>query len=326
VTSYDVAELAGVSQSAVSRCFKPGASVSKKMRQRVMKAVETLGYQPNAIARGLITRRSNIVAVIVSNFSVYPEVLGSLSREFSEQGIRVLLFTLSHESDVRDIIMQVLQYRVDGVVAAAHLDSDEVAAFRKRRVPLVFFNRVYRDAEVSSVACDQWAGERALVDLLLQHPDHKRFALVRGPEDSAVAVQRSKGALAALKQRGVTRVQTIPGDFTYDAGWDAALSLWSRKTRPDAILCANDTMAFGVLDALRHELSVPVPESVSVVGFDGARPGRWASFALTTVRQPVEQMAKAAVSLLLERIEEPALGPEQRTFPGELVAANTHRT
>ncbi len=101
VTSYDVARQAGVSQSAVSRCFKPGASVSKKMRARVMKVAEDLGYQPNAIARSLITRRSNMVAVVISQQTnlYYPEVLVQLSQRFSERGVRVLLFTLEHESD-----------------------------------------------------------------------------------------------------------------------------------------------------------------------------------------------------------------------------------
>ena len=129
VTSYDVARHAGVSQSAVSRCFKPGASVSKKMRERVMTAVKELGYTPNAIARGLITRRSNMVAVIVSNLNFYPEVVSELSARFTERGVHVLLFTLDHESDVSRTLEQVWQYQVDGVVAAAHLSPQEIAIF-----------------------------------------------------------------------------------------------------------------------------------------------------------------------------------------------------
>ena len=289
-----------------------------------MKAVDELGYQPNAIARGLITRRSNIVAVIVSNLSVYPEVLSALSREFSERGVRVLLFTISRESDVRDIIMQVLQYQVDGVVTAAHLDFSEVELFKRRGIPLVFFNRSYTDYGVSSVMCDQWGGEKVLVDLLLDN-EHTNFAVIAGPADSVIATQRTEGALRALKQRGIKRIASVAGDYGYDSGWQAALTLWRRKTQPSAILCANDMMAFGVLDALRYELGVQVPQDVSVVGFDGTRAGRWASFGLTTIRQPVEQMAAAAVSLLLERVEEPGLGPEQRLFPGELIEGGTHR-
>jgi DNA-binding LacI/PurR family transcriptional regulator len=173
--------------------------------------------------------------------------------------------------------------------------------------------------------CDQLGGEKVLVNLLLADPSHKKFAVVAGPEDSVIATQRSEGAQRALRQHGINRVTTVAGDYSYGSGWDAAVSLWARKTRPDAIVCANDMMAFGVLDALRYELDADVPTDVSVVGFDGTRPGRWASFALTTVRQPVEQMAAAAVSLLLERVEEPGLGPEQRLFPGELVHGKTHR-
>ena len=325
VTSYDVAALAEVSQSAVSRCFKPGASVSKKMRERVMKAVDELGYQPNAIARGLITRRSNIVAVIVSNLTVYPEALTAISRELSENGIRVLLFTLTRESDVRDVIMQVLQYQVDGVVAAAHLSESEVDIFRKRAVPLVFFNRVHGNSYTNSVICDQVGGETALVDLLTSRGSHRRFALVTGPDDSPLANQRKEGALSALQSKGVGKVRIVSGDYSYDSGWNAGLQLFKGRSHPDAIICANDMMAFGVLDALRHELGVRVPQEASVVGFDGARPARWASFSLTTFRQPVDQMAAAAASMLLERIDEPGLGPEQRVFPGQLIEGRTHR-
>ncbi len=109
VTSYDVAHHTGVSQSAVSRCFKPGASVSKKMRARVMKAAEELGYQPNAIARSLITRRSNMVAVVISQQTnlYYPEILVELSQRFSERGVRVRLFALEHESDNDEMLDQI---------------------------------------------------------------------------------------------------------------------------------------------------------------------------------------------------------------------------
>ena len=162
-TSYDVARHAGVSQSAVSRCFKPGASVSKKMRERVMKSVRELGYTPNAIARGLITRRSNMVAVIISNLNFYPEVLSELSNRFTERGVHVLLFTLDYESDVSRVLDQVWQYQVDGVIAAAHLEQGQIEQFAERQIPLVFYNRSYQDVPVSSVCCDQVEGERMLV-------------------------------------------------------------------------------------------------------------------------------------------------------------------
>jgi len=183
VTSYDVARHAGVSQSAVSRCFKPGASVSKKMRARVMKATEELSYQPNAIARSLITRRSNMVAVVISQQTnlYYPEVLVQLSQRFSERGVRVLLFTLEHESDIDVLLDQIFQYQVDGVVEAARLSGEQIDLIERRGIPFVFYNRSLKDRRVNAVCCDQTEGERWLVNRLVES-GHESFGLISGPE------------------------------------------------------------------------------------------------------------------------------------------------
>lgn len=319
VTSYDVARHAGVSQSAVSRCFKPGASVSKKMRERVMQSVQALGYQPNAIARGLITRRSNMVAVIVSNLNFYPEVLSQLSARFMQRGVHVLLFTLDHESDVARTLEQVAQYRVDGVLAAAHLTREQMAPFHQRNVPLVFYNRSYRDVPVSSVCCDQVQGERVLVDLLAQSGRHRSYALLSGPADSVVSMQRTQGAIERLHELGIRDLTRVRGDYSYDSGRRAVHAIFEQRgAMTDAIVSANDMMALGCLDELRHRFELDVPGDVSLVGFDGVRAAHWCSFDLTTIRQPVESMAEAAVTMLLERIDNPGLPAEKRLFSGVL--------
>ncbi len=325
-TSYDVALHAGVSQSAVSRCFKPGASVSRSMRERVSKAVRELGYTPNAIARGLITRRSNMVAVIVSNLQVYPEVLTELSARFSERGVRVLLFTLDHESDVTRVLDQVWQYQVDGVVAAAHLAPEEVAEFKARDIPLVFYNRTYRDLPVSSVCCDQVEGERALVGLLAKNGLHQSFALIAGPGDSVVSMQRTRGAIDRLRELGLDDITEAAGDYTYHSGRRALKNvLEKRGAMPDAVICANDIMAMGVMDELRFHCHLDVPKDVSVVGFDGVRAAHWASFDLATIEQPVESMTEATVAMLLERVDNTSTPPEKRTFSGVLRTGSTVR-
>ena len=319
VTSYDVARHAGVSQSAVSRCFKDGASVSKKMRERVMKSVEELGYQPNAIARGLITRRSNMVAVIVSNLNFYPEVLSELSARFTERGVHVLLFTLDHESDIGHTLGQIWQYQVDGVVAAAHLEEDQIEQFANRSIPLVFYNRAYQDLPVCSVCCDQRDGERTLVNLLAESGRHSSFAIVSGPSDSVVSAQRTEGATERLEELGHSDITLVPGDYTYESGRRAVRQiLEDRGAMPDAIICANDMMAMGCMDQLRHTMGLDVPGDVSVAGFDGVRAASWSSFDLATVTQPVESMAEAAVTMLLERVENPDVPPEKRVFSGVL--------
>ncbi|MEM1110439.1 MAG: LacI family DNA-binding transcriptional regulator [Pseudomonadota bacterium] len=325
-TSYDVAQHAGVSQSAVSRCFKPGASVSRKMRERVMRSVEELGYRPNAIARGLITRRSNMVAVIVSNLRYYPEVLSELSRRLSERGIHVLLFDLDHESDLAKVFDQIWQYQVDGVVAAAYLEPAQLRQFEERHIPLVLYNRSRKDFAVSSVSCDQAQGERELVDMLVNDCGHRTFAVIGGPPDSVVSLQRTESAIRRLRKLGIKQIARDAGDYGYDSGRQAIRRIMeSRKRPPSAVICANDMMAIGVVDELRLHLDIDVPGDVSVVGFDGSRAGQWLSYDLATIEQPVESMAEAAVSMLMQRIDNEGLPPERRTFSGVLRTGSTVR-
>ncbi len=320
VTSYDVARHAGVSQSAVSRCFKPGASVSKKMRERVMKAAEELGYEPNAIARSLISGRSNLVAVLISNLTnlYYPEVLAELTQRFSAAGVRVLLFTLTREAEADEVLQQVWPYRVDGVIASAQLSPAHVAEFEKRGVPLVFYNRHLHNLPVSSVCCDQEDGARQLVDGLF-HAGHRKFAVIAGPPDSVVGVERKTAALERLEELGVENVPVIGEDYSYESGFNAANALIGlSSSAPDAVICANDVVAIGALDCFRVEHNLHAPADISVVGFDGVGPARWKSYNLTTIRQPVRRMTEAAVSMLMQMIEEPGLPNEKRVFSGML--------
>lgn len=136
-TSHDVARLAGVSQSAVSRCFQPGSSLSPDKKKAIQKAAAKLGYQPNAIASGLITRCSNLVSVLISNLTnlYYPEVLAELTHRLTGKGVRVLLFALQSESDVDAALDQVWRYRIDGAISAARLSAMHLRAFQRHRVP-----------------------------------------------------------------------------------------------------------------------------------------------------------------------------------------------
>lgn len=325
VTSYDVAKHAGVSQSAVSRCFTPGASVAKSTRSKIMKAVEALGYQPNAIARSLITKRSNMVAIIVANIGYHPELTASLSRSFTERGMHILLFTIDHESEADRVVDQLGQYRVDGVVAAVHLPRRHVEALAKRRLPLVFINRLYDDVPANSVCCDQIEGERQLVDRLLA-AGHRRFGIVSGPTDSTVSVQRVNEALARLRAAGINDVVQSAGAFDYQSGRRALHDLVSLAGMPpQAVICANDMMAIGCIDAVRHDLGLRIPDDVSVVGFDGMGPSTWASYDLVTIRQPLDTMVAAAADMLLARVEDPELASERRMFSGTLVEGHSAR-
>ncbi|NQX93997.1 MAG: LacI family DNA-binding transcriptional regulator [Erythrobacter sp.] len=318
VTSYDVAKLAGVSQSAVSRCYKPGASVSKKTRAKVEKAAKKLGYQPNALARSLITSRSNSVAVIISNLTnlYYPEVLAQLSQNFSQRGIRVLLFALERESEADSALSQIWQYQVDGVVCAAKLTKEQISEFSKRGIPLLFYNRQMGSHAASAVCCDQAEGSQTLCEGLLR-AGHKSFALLKGPADSMVGTEREESARATLRAAGIKKIAELQGDFSYEGARDAIRQFMGGKAAlPEAIICVNDVSALGAMDTLRNEFGVSIPKQVSVVGFDGVGPAGWSSFDLTTIRQPVRRMTKAAVDMILERVETPDLANEKRVFAG----------
>jgi len=326
-TSYDVAKMAGVSQSAVSRVFQDGASASKAMHNRVMTAAGKLGYRPNAIARGLITQRSNMVAVIITEQTnlYYPEVLFQLTHRFSERGIRVLLFTLEHERDIDSKLEQMLQYRVDGIVTAALLSRKQLETIESASIPVIFFNRSPPEVLVSSVRCDQEEGERWLVGELYA-AGHRSYAIVTGPEDSPVSVERTSGALQKLRELGIDDVTIVHGDFGSESGSDAFAEIMEKLgSAPDAVIVANDIMAIGVVDGARETFNLRVPEDVSIVGFDGVGPARFAAYNLSTVRQPVGRMTEAAVSMLIDRINDPDLSPEKRVFSGERIRGSSAR-
>ena len=325
VTSYDVAQRAGISQSAVSRCFKPGASVSPAMRALVMKVARELNYTPNAIARSLITRRSNLVAVLISNLTnlYYPEVLSELCQQFEKRGMRVLLFTLPHEADVDKMIAQVWEYQVDGVVAAARLTPQQVAEFERRQIPFVLYNRTLQDKAVNAVICDQIEGARILVSRLAA-AGHKRFAIIGGPTDSVVGQERTKGARERLAELGLAAPIVVEGNYDYHSGAEGLREIVRQLGRvPDAIICGNDVMAIGCVDTARHELGLDVPAKLSVVGFDGVEPSTWLSYNLTTLRQPVQMMAQAAADMLLGLIAKPGSSPEKRVFSAQFVEGGT---
>jgi DNA-binding LacI/PurR family transcriptional regulator len=325
-TSYDVARQAGVSQSAVSRCFKQGASVAPRTREKIMEAARALGYHPNAIAQGLITRRSNLVAIIISNLTnlYYPEVLAELTQRLSAQGIRVLLFALAAESDVDEVLDQVWRYRVDGAIVAARLDPSQLAGFADRGVPVVLYNRIGEGVPVASVCCDSVTGEHALVEGLVE-AGHQVFGIIAGPADSYVGEERVNAAVRRLQQLGREAI-IVRGNFDYESG-DAGLRALMRMTdrKLDALICANDLMAIGAIDSARAHFGVDVPHDLSVVGFDGVSPATWLAYQVTTVRQPVRRMTEAAVSMLVERIEQPETLPEQRLFAGELLTGQSAR-
>lgn len=325
-TSYDVARIAGVSQSAVSRCFAPNASIAPAKRELILKVASELGYRPNALAQALISKRTNLVAVLISNLTnlYYPEVLAGLSASLTARDVRVLLFSLGAESEVDDVIDQIWRHSVDGVVAAARLSEQQLEQFADHQIPVVMYNRLASGPNAASVRCDSVGGERALVERLIAS-GHRHFGIIAGPEDSYVGEERSSAARTLLAERGFTDVPMVRGDFSYASGRAGVRELARLVPTLDAVVCASDLMAIGAMDEARIELGRDVPKDLSIVGFDGSGPAAWESYRLTTIRQPVGRMTAAAAAMLMERIEDPTSPAEQRLFSGQMIEGASAR-
>ena len=325
-TSYDVARLAGVSQSAVSRCFKPAGSISEKTRQKVLAAAAELHYAPNAIARSLITRRSNIVAVLITETSTRhtPEILFQLNVELLRRGLHLLLFSITQEIGAGDVIAEVLRYKVDGVIACTTLPDEQIQRCNHRGIPVVLYNRVAPTQNACSVGCDHVNANRDIADRLYRS-GHRHFAFIAGNEGAPVSVQRQRGFIGRLQELGIDDVAIATGDFSYESGHACLVEL-VRMGRPlSAVVCANDGMALGAMDAVRFDCGLRVPEDISIVGFDDVGSARRPPYQLTTVRQPVEEMAHNVVQLLTERVDNPQLAPRVLLLPGELVLRRSAR-
>ncbi|MHA7856803.1 MAG: LacI family DNA-binding transcriptional regulator [Henriciella sp.] len=320
-TSYDVARLAGVSQSAVSRCFKPGSSISGKMRERVMKAAKELEYQPNAIARGLITQRSNLVAVLVSGRLnlYYPEALFKITEELSAAGLRALLFTVESEEDAETVIEQAWQFQVDGVISASHMSQAQYELLEKRKIPVVFFNRYFADHPNTVVYCDPSEQIDSLAKQLAEL-GHTRAALISGPSENMVSRERTRMTKASLARFNIDLVAEVQGDFSYESGAAGLQSIKQQNgNTPSVIVCINDMMGMGCMDEARSVLGLSVPSDLSIVSFDGIGMSQFSSYELTTVRQPIGRMSEAAVRMITERVERPDQSHEKRVFEGAVI-------
>jgi DNA-binding LacI/PurR family transcriptional regulator len=324
-SSIDVARVAGVSQSAVSRTYTNGASVSEETKRKVIKAAEQLGYRPNALARAVLSRQSDLIGVVMGEIAnpFYPEVLDLLLAALETKGYRVLLKRLEHSDTADAAIEEVLRYRVRGAIITASIISDEKARQCGRcSVPVVLFDRHVKDLGVTSVCCDNVEASRTVANLLLD-AGCVRPALVSGPEEASTNRDRKKGFLDRLAERGVLKVPTDGGDNSHGVGYEVTKKLFAASPRPDAVFCTSDILAFGALDAVR-EIGLRVPEDVSIVGFDDVPMASWPAFNLTTIRQPREKMVQATVDALLGHIER-GVAPKVRLVPGELILRGTVR-
>jgi DNA-binding LacI/PurR family transcriptional regulator len=328
ITSLQVAERAGVSQSAVSRVFTPGASVSQKTADKVRQAARDLGYRPNVLARAMITGRSRMIGLVVAYLEnhFYPEALEKLSKALQEQGYHVLIFLTSQTAGSIDhVVEEILDYQVDGIIlASVAMSSDISARCEAAGVPVVLFNRAQPDDTFPAVVSDNFEGGLKIAQFLAAGT-HQRISYIAGWEGAMTQLDREAGFRQGLDEAGIPLFSRTCGEFDTEKAKSAARDLFAGGIHPDAVFVANDHMSFAVMDVLRFELGLNIPGDVSVVGFDDVSIASWPSYDLTTVRQRANLMVEETVNMMLARIQSPALPCESVSVEAPLIIRGSAR-
>ncbi len=310
VTAQMVAERAGVSQSAVSRVFTPGASASLKTVEKVRKAATELGYRPNVLARAVVSGRSRMIGLVVPYMEnhFFPDVLERLSNALQDEGYHVLIFMASRTlGDIDQVLEEILSYQVDGIImASVAMSSDIALRCQAQGVPVVLFNRAQDLDGLTWVTSDNFGGARQ-VGRFLAAGGHDRIGYIAGWEGASTQRDREAGFRAGLAEAGRELFCRAVGNFRNEGTVRAVRTLFDvpPERKPDAVFAASDHMALIVMDILRYELGLRIPEDVSVIGYDDAPTAAWLSYSLTTVRQRVNLMVEETVGALLESIETP---------------------
>ena len=321
LTGREIARLAGVSQATVSRVVQGSTRVSEENRRRVEEAMARFGYVPNAQARAMRTRRSGTIGVIAGEITNpwYPEMMYALAREIGLAGLRTNFWVSEGENSEQAAIEAIRSKLVDGLIfTTATRDSKALRTALDMGLPVVLVNRSLEGVTSDQVTGDNVGGGAAVATYFLAH-GRTDVAVVGGGPGISTGRERRKGFVDAFAEAGIgiPLARAPETEFTHEAGFDAGRLLLADDP-PHAIFCTTDIVAFGVIDAAK-ERGLRVPEDLWVAGYDDIPMSAWKVLDLTTVRQPIKQMAKVSLQTLLARIDNPDAAVEQKRFPTELI-------
>lgn len=324
VTSHDVARLAGVSQATVSRALRHDARVTDATKRRVREAADALGYVTSELGRGLSTRSTRRVALVVElENTLYHQLMAPIHDELLERGYRMSL--LAERGEDSTLPERLLDRSVDGaILMTTRLNSTLPLALERHRLPFVFLNRINDLVDAPSVSADNVGGARAAAELIVMQ-GHTRVGAVLGPSDTSTARDREAGFRQALDDAGIALPsrRLFRGEYDHAGGRLGLETLVTGSDSPTAIFCANDFIAIGALN-MANQLGMAVPDDIAVMGFDDIDMAAWPAFQLTTVHNPLLEMARRAAALLVELVEGRHSEMTREVFPTNLVVRQTH--
>jgi LacI family transcriptional regulator len=321
LTSRDIAAVAGVSQATVSRVLSGTVPVRDSTREAVLRALELTGYAPNASARTMRSGRTGAIGVVVANMTnpFYPHLLEALSNAIHAVDHRMVVWD-GRRGGEDDAVTAIREKAVDSVVfTTATPDSVPLREALRQDLPVVLVNRSLPRFPYDSVTSDNIAGA-ATVARYLHDGGRKVMAMVGGLAGTSTADERLRGFRSGLTRAGRAKssLTVVGGGWAYEEGARCFEEILRLGPPPDALFCANDVLAFGAIDAARAA-GLRVPEDLWVVGYDDISISAWAAYDLTTLRQPLAEMAAEAVRLALFRLADPGRSAERTRLSSQLV-------
>lgn len=317
-TGEDVARVAGVSKSAVSRAFT-GGSVSDDARERILDAARKLKYRPSHLARSLKTNRSRLVGLAVTHLDnhFYPEVIQLISDEIARRGSRIVLFITRGETRLEPMLDEFLGFGLDGIIFASGPVAVEVAReCVAAAMPVMMLNNVDTSNTVPGVSTDNELGGRAVAEHFLDR-GHRKVAVMTGVEGSSTSKERSEAFKARIAQAGIAVSLEVCGHYTPEGAREAMNLLLDQEVPPTALFCVNDHMAFTAIEVCRAR-GVEPGRDIAICGFDDVAIASWQPFSLSSYAQPVDAMVEDCVSRLFRQIDGQDIPAETSHFEGRL--------
>lgn len=321
-TMQDIADKLGVSKALVSLVFRKAPGPSEDTRARVFAAAEELGYRVNRTAALMTARRSHLIGVMTDiRSSFHAEMVEDIVEAADRAGYEVVLGAVTPTHGESRVMDTLLDFRCEGVILLGPESATEDLARIGQRLPTVVVGRRVAASSLDVVRAADGRGIAAVVDHLVDL-GHRRLVHVSGGS-GPIAADRRNGYLRAMRRHGLNEfINVIDGDFTENAGMDAAKELLITQTLPTAVVCANDRSAVGVLDALRRA-GVDVPGQVSITGYDDSALAQLGHIDLTSVSQAPREQANRAVDAVVERLDGARTQPVSSVLPPQLVVRGT---
>lgn len=324
-TIHDIARELKISASTVSRALQNNPRISQKTRDKIRELADTMGYRPNTLASNLRNKKSNTIGIVVPliNRHFFSSVISGVEEVAFKAGYTVVI---SQSNDLANkeiaIVQSMFANRVDGLIVSIAMQSttfEHLKLFKKRNIPLVFFDRVVPEIETDKIVVDDYLGGFRVTRHLIEQ-GYQRIGHMAGPQNLLTYADRKKGYMDALKKNGIPYDESlvITSTLISESGVAAVQQMMNLPNPPDAIFCGNDTTALSAMTYLRDK-GIRIPEDMGIVGFSNEPFSKVVSPSISTIAQPAFLMGQKAAELILHQIEHKGKSYQTLVLPTELI-------